>query len=288
MPPPMVGRAGFHCRPSAGNSTNRSPGSGGCPLFQPGHPRVGQLLLVTPEGDQEDIPLAGRSGRQCHLASAEVMGWSGNRLECRRGRDPRALEDRAEPELPHGAFGGDGLGAVLTDFGVTITGRCPTSCLAQLRRDAAVPDDDSRRAGQSREPRTRAASRPRGGCAGMPAGRRRAEPSEVDDRVKPARAAASPNASAVPTSLRRSPRRSASARGRRPPRSRREACRRWPGRVRHRGWSAGGVVAAGMACCRGNVGGRPRPGPGYGRLSTKPEAPPASAFTAATQYSRPR
>jgi len=29
---------------------------------------------------------------------------------------------------------------------------CSTSCLAQLRRDAAVPDDDSRRAGQSREP----------------------------------------------------------------------------------------------------------------------------------------
>ena len=130
---------------------------------------------------------------------------------------------------------------------------CSTSCLAQLRRDAAVPDDDSRRAGQSREPRTRAASRPRGGCAGVPAGRRRAEPSEVDDRVKPARAVASPNASAAPTSLRRSPRRSASARGRRPPRSRREACRRWPGRVRHRGWSAGGVVAAGMACCRGHV-----------------------------------
>ena len=55
--------------------------------------------------------------------------------------------------------------------------------------------------GQSREPRrTRAASRPGGGCAGVPAGRRRrrAEPSEVDDRVRPARAAASPNASAAP------------------------------------------------------------------------------------------
>ena len=55
--------------------------------------------------------------------------------------------------------------------------------------------------GQSREPRrTRAASRPGGGCAGVPEGRRRrrAEPSEVDDRVRPARAAASPNASAAP------------------------------------------------------------------------------------------
>ena len=65
---------------------------------------------------------------------------------------PHALEGGAGPELPHGAVGGDGLGAVLTGFGVTITGRRSTSCLAQLRRDAAVPDDDSRRAGQLREP----------------------------------------------------------------------------------------------------------------------------------------
>jgi hypothetical protein len=36
------------------------PGVGGCPLFQPGHPRVDQLLLVTPEGDEDDVPLAGR------------------------------------------------------------------------------------------------------------------------------------------------------------------------------------------------------------------------------------
>ena len=60
---------------------------------------------------------------------------------------PHALEGGAAPELPHGAVGGDGLGAVLTGFGVTITGRCSTSCLAQLRQDAAVPDDDSRGAG---------------------------------------------------------------------------------------------------------------------------------------------
>jgi hypothetical protein len=44
--------------------------------------------------------------------------------------------------LPPGVVG-DGLCAVLTDFGVTITGRCSTSCLAQFRRDAAVPDDAS-------------------------------------------------------------------------------------------------------------------------------------------------
>ena len=42
-----------------------------------------------------------------------------------------------------GVVGGDGLGAVLTDFGVTVTGRCSTSCLAQFRRDAAVPADAS-------------------------------------------------------------------------------------------------------------------------------------------------
>ena len=46
----------------------------------------------------------------------------------------------APAELAHGAVGGDGLGAMLTGFGVTITSRCSTSCLAQLRRDAAVPD----------------------------------------------------------------------------------------------------------------------------------------------------
>jgi len=56
---------------------------------------------------------------------------------------PHALEGGAAPELPHGAVGGDGLGAVLTGFDVTVTGRCSTSCLAQLQRDAAVPDDDS-------------------------------------------------------------------------------------------------------------------------------------------------
>jgi hypothetical protein len=130
-------------------------------------------------------------------------------------------------EVPCGAVSGDGLGEVLTGFGATITSRCSTSCLAQLRRDAAVPDDDSRRAGQSREPRrTRAASRPRGGCAGASAGRRHrpAEPSEVDGRVRPTRAAASPNAAAAPASSRLSPHRSASARGSWPPRSRREAC----------------------------------------------------------------
>jgi hypothetical protein len=32
---------------------------------------------------------------------------------------------------------------VLTDFGVTITGSCSTNCLAQFRRDAAVPADAS-------------------------------------------------------------------------------------------------------------------------------------------------
>jgi hypothetical protein len=45
---------------------------------------------------------------------------------------PHALEGVAAPELPHGAVGGDGLGAVLTGFDVTVTGRCSTSCLAQL------------------------------------------------------------------------------------------------------------------------------------------------------------
>ncbi len=59
------------------------------------------------------------------------------------------------------------------------------------------------------------------------------------------------------------------------------------GSAHRRGWSAGAVVAAGMACCRGHAGPFPaRAGPG--RLAAKPEAPPASAFTAATGYSRPR
>jgi hypothetical protein len=48
------------------------PGVGVCPLLQPGHPRVDQLLLVTPEGDEDDVPLSGQGRRQRHLASIEV------------------------------------------------------------------------------------------------------------------------------------------------------------------------------------------------------------------------
>jgi hypothetical protein len=184
-----------------------------------GHPA--EHRLGTPGKDRHDGPGGAADRRPARLAAGPSASTS---------VIPSSNMDTtptAPAELAHGAVGGDGLGAMLTGFGVTITSRCSTSCLAQLRRDAAVPDDDSRRAGQSREPRrTRAASRPRGGCAGVPAGcrHRPAEPSEVDDRVRPARAAASPNASAAPASSRLSPRCSASARGSRPPRSRREAC----------------------------------------------------------------
>ena len=70
------------------------------------------------------------------------------------------------PGSPHGAAG-DGLGAVLTGFDVTVTGRCSTSCLAQLRRDAAVPEQ------------LLALRRLRRGAGRVPRGP--AEPSEVDD-----------------------------------------------------------------------------------------------------------
>lgn len=64
----------FPLQPERWQLNEPKPGVGGCPLFQPGHLRVDQLLLVTPEGDEDDVPLAGRSGRQCHLASAVVTG----------------------------------------------------------------------------------------------------------------------------------------------------------------------------------------------------------------------
>jgi hypothetical protein len=193
MPPSMAGRAGgLPLEPERWQRNGPEPGLGGCPLFQPGHPRVDQLLLVTPEGDEDDVPLAGQSGRQRHLASAEVTGrqrrerypfiiWgyagtpaggarrqggradgdpvtsrvpagagghrgsrSGSGLRVGEVEVPHALEGGPGPELLHGAVGGEWVGAVLTGLGVTITGRCsPISCLAQLRRDAAVPDDDS-------------------------------------------------------------------------------------------------------------------------------------------------
>ncbi|HEX3307875.1 MAG TPA: hypothetical protein VHS32_16630 [Streptosporangiaceae bacterium] len=47
------------------------------------------------------------------------------------------------------------------------------------------------------------------------------------------------------------------------------------------------MVAAGMACCRGQLVADSGEY-GHGRLSAKPEALPASAFTAATEYSRLR
>jgi len=74
IPPSMTGRAGSHCSPIARQLNEPQPGVGGRPLFQPGHPRIDQPLLVTPEGDEDDIPLTGQASRQCHLASAEVTG----------------------------------------------------------------------------------------------------------------------------------------------------------------------------------------------------------------------
>jgi hypothetical protein len=61
MPPSMAGRAGgVPLQPERWQLNEPEPGVGGCPLFQPGHPRVDQLLLVTPEGDEDDVPLAGQ------------------------------------------------------------------------------------------------------------------------------------------------------------------------------------------------------------------------------------
>ncbi len=164
---------------------------------------------------------------------------------------PHALEGGAAPELPHGAVGGDGLGAVLTGFDVTVTGRCSTSCLAQLQRDAAVPDEDSRRAGQSREPRrTRAASRPPATAQGC---RQGAGIVALKSALRPARAVlkvAGPRTSPWMIYWRR-------------------------------GSSRDGVLSRPRR-------GRFRPVPGHGLVSAKPKAPPASALTAATEYSRPR
>jgi hypothetical protein len=42
------------------------------PLFQPGHPRAGQVVLITPDSDQDNVALTGQAGRQCHLAAVEV------------------------------------------------------------------------------------------------------------------------------------------------------------------------------------------------------------------------
>ena len=59
----LAARAGgLPLQPERGQLNEPEPGVGGRPLFQPGHPRVDQPLLLTPEGDQDDIPLTGQAG----------------------------------------------------------------------------------------------------------------------------------------------------------------------------------------------------------------------------------
>jgi hypothetical protein len=71
---------------------------------------------------------------------------------------------------------------VLTRFGVTITRKCSTSCLIGSREMPLCPTWIPARRPLTGTGPQRAASRPRGGCAGVP-GRARAvaEPSGVGD-----------------------------------------------------------------------------------------------------------
>jgi hypothetical protein len=60
MPPSMTGRAGWlPAQPDRWQLDESEPRVGGRSLFQPGHPRIHQVLLFTPEGDDDHSPLAG-------------------------------------------------------------------------------------------------------------------------------------------------------------------------------------------------------------------------------------
>ncbi|HYA53314.1 MAG TPA: helix-turn-helix domain-containing protein, partial [Streptosporangiaceae bacterium] len=72
------------------------------------HPRVGQFLLLAPEGNDDDIPFAGQPGRQHHFAPVEVTrcqprkGRPRHRLRvCRAGRRSGARLRAAGPCCGH-------------------------------------------------------------------------------------------------------------------------------------------------------------------------------------------
>ena len=216
MPPSMAGRAGSHRSPSAGSSANRSPGSAAARCSSQGTHESTSRCWSRRKAMRAAFRSPGQASRQRHFASAEVTG-----RQLRERYPVHHLRVRWDAAWRGPASGG---------------------CAA---------DDDSRRAGQSREPRrTRAASRPPATAQGY---RQGAGIVALKSALRPARAVlkvAGPRTSPWMIYWRR-------------------------------GSSRDGVLSRPRR-------GRFRPVPGHGLVSAKPKAPPASAFTAATEYSRPR